>query len=51
MNRNTKLAICIIVIFLVLGCIVGFSLKYNRSSEDDEKLTIVATTFSTYDFA
>ena len=51
MSRNLKLAICIVVILIILGIVVGFSLKYNKTVKDSSKLNIVATTFSSYDFA
>ena len=51
MSRNIKLTICIIVILIILGIILGLSLKYNKVVKDNSKLNIVATTFSSYDFA
>ena len=51
MNRNIKIAIGITVIIVFLGIIVGFSLKNNKVYEDNKKLSIVTTNFSTYDFA
>ena len=51
MSRNLKLTLCIIVILIILGIIVGFSSKYNKVTKDSSKLNIVATSFSSYDFA
>ena len=51
MNRNIKIAICIAVILIMLGAVVAISLKDNKAYKDNKKLTIVATTFSTYDFS
>jgi len=48
--RNVKIVIAIAIILLILGIPVGLSLNGRNKIEDNGKLNIVTTTFSSYDF-
>ena len=50
MSKSIKMIIIATIIFIILGIIVGFSIK-TKNKNDDGRLKIVTTTFSTYDFA
>ena len=51
MNRNVKIIIYIAIMLVVLGVILGITFKNRETYKKSDKLTIVTTTFSTYDFA
>ena len=50
MSKNMKIIIISGIIFVILGILVGFSIK-TKNKNDDGRLKVVTTTFSTYDFA
>ena len=49
MNRNVKIIIIIAVLVVIAGIVCAFTMK--DKNVDNGKINIVATTFSTYDFA
>ena len=49
MNRNIKIILCAIVVIIAL-VVVAFAFGGKKQNNDNEKLNIVTTTFSTYDF-
>ena len=50
MSKNLKIIIIVIVILLIAIISFSFSLKGKKSEDSSNKLNIVVTTFSTYDF-
>lgn len=51
MNRNLKIISIVVIIAVVLIAICSYSLKDRKTNKDSDKLSIVVTTFSTYDFS
>ena len=50
MNRNTKIILSTIVI-VIIGLVLLFAFDGKTNKQKSDKLNIVATTFSTYDFS
>ena len=51
MSRNFKIISIVAVIAIILVVICGYSLKDRKTGKNSDKLSIVVTTFSTYDFS
>lgn len=51
MNKNVKIILCVIAIFAIFLVILDMSLKQSNKEENNGKLNIVVTTFSSYDFS
>ena len=52
MNKNIKIIITVLAIFIIVGIIIGgfYSLNKNKSKNNSTKINIVVTSFSSYDF-
>ncbi|MCI9016360.1 MAG: zinc ABC transporter substrate-binding protein [Clostridia bacterium] len=52
MNKNIKIIITVLAIFIIVGIIIGgfYSLNKNKSKNNSTKMNIVVTSFSSYDF-
>lgn len=51
MSKNLKIIIIVIIIACIAGFACSYSLKDRKSQISSDKLSIVVTTFSTYDFS
>ena len=51
MSKNTKIIIISAIIVAILAVICSFSLKDRKGATKSDKLNVVVTTFSTYDFS
>jgi zinc transport system substrate-binding protein len=52
LNKNIKIIITVLAIFIIVGIIIGgfYSLNKNKSKNNSTKMNIVVTSFSSYDF-
>ena len=50
MSKNRKIVIVTAIIILIIGIVIGVTVK-PKNNKNKDKLNIVVTTFSTYDFA
>lgn len=51
MSKNLKIIGIVVIIAIVLVVICNYSLKDRKTGKDSDKLSVVVTTFSTYDFS